>query len=269
MPDHLLISETFRSIQGEGVLTGVPSFFIRLAGCHLRCVWCDTPYASWEPAGDKLSVDELTQQVVASSVRHVVITGGEPLISPHLSALTQALRDRSIHITIETAAPQPALIPCLKNASPDAHVALLRQHIACDLVSISPKLANSTPTALTKGGSQLAHVEGAHESPSWSARHEQRRLSTESIAALLAACPAHQLKFVVASETDMAEIESLLAALRDEHAAAIEPGQVLLMPEGTPPSPQRMQAVARLCMERGYRYCHRVHVDVFGHTRGT
>src|SRR3954454_17489655 len=95
------IAEIFYSIQGEGKLTGVPSVFVRISGCNLRCVWCDTPYASWDPEGEDLQVDQIVQRVVAFGAHHVVVTGGEPMIMPDIAQLCDALKG---HITIETAA---------------------------------------------------------------------------------------------------------------------------------------------------------------------
>ena len=57
------VAELFYSIQGEGKLVGVPSVFVRASGCNLRCVWCDTPYASWNPEGDDVAVDEIVRRV--------------------------------------------------------------------------------------------------------------------------------------------------------------------------------------------------------------
>src|SRR5438477_2462200 len=84
------LSELFHSIQGEGKLTGVPSVFIRASGCNLRCVWCDTPYASWNPEGEDVPVDQIVQRVNAYNCKHVVLTGGEPVIMPDVSELCAA-----------------------------------------------------------------------------------------------------------------------------------------------------------------------------------
>src|SRR6266403_1884623 len=98
------LAELFHSIQGEGKLVGVPSVFVRASGCNLRCSWCDTSYASWDPEGDELAVEQIVQQVAAHPARHVVLTGGEPMIMPDIAELAAALRAREYHITIETAA---------------------------------------------------------------------------------------------------------------------------------------------------------------------
>src|SRR5213080_914951 len=81
------IAEIFHSIQGEGKLAGVPSVFVRASGCNLRCTWCDTPYASWDPEGENLNVDEIVARVKSFNVKHVVVTGGEPMIVPDVGAL--------------------------------------------------------------------------------------------------------------------------------------------------------------------------------------
>ena len=89
----MLISEIFYSIQGEGALTGVPSVFVRTSGCNLRCRWCDTMYTSWQPEGVQRSVDEIVREVERHPARHVVLTGGEPMIAPELPALAGRLRE--------------------------------------------------------------------------------------------------------------------------------------------------------------------------------
>ena len=235
----VLISETFTSLQGEGKLTGVPSWFCRLSGCNLRCRWCDTPYASWDPSGDQRSVDDLLSEARASGVTHAVLTGGEPMIFPELAPLSRGLREAGMHITIETAG------------------TVDRDDVACDLMSLSPKLANSTP------------LEADPRDPkgTWRIRHEERRIDLDALNALLGPARARdrQLKFVVTGPDDLAEIDGLLDRL-----SGWEPGDIVLMPEGvTVPSPDSVAWVVETCVERGWRYGHRLHIELFGDTRGT
>jgi 7-carboxy-7-deazaguanine synthase len=229
------VSEVFHSLQGEGELTGVPSVFIRTSGCNLRCAWCDTKYASWHPEGETVSVQQLVAEALRHPVRHVVLTGGEPMIAPELPELARRLHEAGLHITIETAG----------TVAPAG--------IACDLASISPKLANSTPAA-----GEIAEA--------WRSRHDALRLQPEVLGEWLAGYD-FQLKFVVAGSEDLTEIERLLAALPKRPP----PHKVLLMPEGTdlPTLEARRPLLVRACKERGYRYCERLHVALFGHARGT
>ena len=125
------IAEIFYSVQGEGSLVGVPSVFVRTSGCNLRCSWCDTPYTSWNPEGEDLTVEEILARADRfPAARHVVLTGGEPMIAPGIVELSQRFRELGLHITIETAG--TVFAP-----------------VACDLMSISPKLANSTPEGVS------------------------------------------------------------------------------------------------------------------------
>src|ERR1044071_7329276 len=78
------IAEIFHSVQGEGILAGVPSVFVRTSGCNLRCVWCDTPYTSWDPEGEDRALDQIIVETRGYPSRYVVITGGEPFLSPEL-----------------------------------------------------------------------------------------------------------------------------------------------------------------------------------------
>lgn len=242
--ETMLISESFTSIQGEGSLTGVPSWFCRLSGCNLRCTWCDTPYASWKPEGEKRTVGDLVDEARATGVRHAVLTGGEPMIFPQLAPLAAGLKEAGIHVTIETAG------------------TVDRADVEFDLMSLSPKLSNSTPIDDPRdtGGK-------------WARLHEARRIDVEALQGLIdrsAGPRSRQIKFVVTGEgeradRDLAEIDELLGRLK-----GWKPEEVMLMPEGTAlPGRARTDAVVRVCMERGWRYCHRLHIELFGDTRGT
>jgi 7-carboxy-7-deazaguanine synthase len=222
----LKIAELFYSLQGEGSLIGVPSFFIRTSGCNLRCSWCDTPYTSWQPEGSEMSLDAICAELQRYPARHAVVTGGEPMIAPEIAALTERLRALAMHITVETAGTQ-------------------FKQVACDLMSISPKLSNSTP-------------EGK-----WAGQHERLRLQLDVLKRLMATY-AYQLKFVIAAPEDLTELKSLVADLN----APAE--RIVLMPEGIDPVQLRERGLwlAELCKNEGYRFSPRLHVDLYGNRRG-
>ena len=229
------IAEIFYSIQGEGELTGVPSVFVRTSGCNLRCAWCDTPYASWDPEGPEMTLAEIVAEVQKHPTRFVVLTGGEPMVAKGIHELARELRSLGKHITIETAA----------TVAPSG--------IACDLASLSPKLANSTPATDT--------IEDA-----WIQRHEDRRLQPGVILEWLDGYH-HQLKFVVSAPGQIEEIEQILASV----GHPVTPETVQLMPEGRSVGELRGKEpwLLDLCKQKGYRYCNRLHIELFGNTRGT
>jgi len=220
------IAEIFHSLQGEGSLIGVPSVFVRTSGCNLRCSWCDTPYTSWKPEGEERSLDQILAQVGTHPARHVVVTGGEPMIAPEIVALTERLRTQSLHITIETAG-------------------TVFEPVACDLMSISPKLAHSTPEG--RLGIQ----------------HERLRFQPEVLQRLMAAYD-YQLKFVVAHPDDLNEIEPMLERISADRA------RVILMPEGVEPAILRQRGVwlAEIAKRQGFRFSPRLQVDLWGNRRG-
>lgn len=231
----MLIAETFYSIQGEGELTGVPSVFVRTSGCNLRCAWCDTPYASWQPEGEIRTIPQIVAAVESHpAARHVVLTGGEPMIAKDVHTLAAELKATGRHLTIETAA----------TVAPDG--------IACDLASLSPKLLNSAPDP-------LAHA-------AWRRKHESTRWQPDVVRAWVDRY-AYQFKFVVARPEDLDELEHMLAALHRE----IPRHKVLLMPEATSLERMRERAawLGDLCKARGYRYAHRLHIELYGNRRGT
>ncbi len=228
------IAEIFHSLQGEGELAGVPSVFIRTSGCNLRCRWCDTPYASWNPEGADLEPQEAARRALAFPAAHAVLTGGEPMAASGIHELATALRAAGRHITVETAGTLPP------------------GGIACDLASISPKLANSTPSEADAGP--------------WHARHESTRLQPGIVREWIRAFPC-QLKFVVQDHADLDEIRAFLDSL----AVAFPPHKVLLMPEGRdePTLQARAPWLAEQCKVLGFRYCARLQIALFGNTRGT
>jgi 7-carboxy-7-deazaguanine synthase len=222
----LKIAELFYSLQGEGALVGVPSVFIRTSGCNLRCSWCDTPYTSWQPEGTDLTLDQIVDEVRAHPARHVVVTGGEPMMLPELVPLTVRLRALGLHITVETAG-------------------TVFRPVVCDLMSISPKLSNSTPAG------------------PWAEQHDRLRTRHDALLELMGRYP-YQLKFVIERPGDMGEVRALLAALR------VDREHVILMPEGTERERLRERAVwlAEICKEEGFRFSPRLHVDLYGNQRG-
>jgi len=224
------ISEIFYSIQGEGMLTGVPSVFVRTSGCNLRCVWCDTPYTSWQPEGSDMTVEDILKAIRVYPGKHAVVTGGEPMIAPGIVELTKGIKQLGLHITIETAG-------------------TVFHPVACDLMSISPKLENSTPHERDGG--------------KWAAQHERLRYQPNVLKQLMAEYP-YQLKFVVASPDDMKEIATML---EDTHA---DRSRVVLMPEGTTPEAIRERApwLTEICKREGFRYSPRLHIDLWGNRRG-
>jgi 7-carboxy-7-deazaguanine synthase len=227
------ISEIFHSIQGEGKLAGVPSVFIRASGCNLRCVWCDTPYASWNPEGDDVSVSRIIDHVATYDCRHVVLTGGEPMIMPDIVELCDALYARGLHVTIETAA--TVFKP-------------LKLHLA----SLSPKLSNSTP--LEREGGRFAES------------HERARLNVPVIQQFIDSSSDFQLKFVVSQPNDIEEVQALLSQLSNWKSEDVQ-----LMPEGTDSLALEDRAgwIADICKKTGYRFCPRLHVMLYGNVRGT
>ena len=231
------IAEIYASLQGEGLLAGTPSVFVRTSGCNLRCHWCDTPFTSWEPVGEQRSVAEVVAAVSALGGRHAVITGGEPLLLPEVAELCRTLRADGMHVTIETAGTVFLDAPA-------------------DLMSISPKLASSAPPADTPGN--------------WAARHEKDRRRDDVILALMAG-GNYQLKFVIDSAGDLAEALAWIDDLGAARPEGVDRSRVLFMPQG-----RGLEELARTtawlapeCHARGIHLAHRYHIEWFGHTRGT
>lgn len=205
--------------------------FVRLSGCNLRCVWCDTPYASWKPEGEDLTLDRIVEEVRGYGARHAVVTGGEPMIFQEgIVELTRRLQDIGLHVTIETAG-------------------TVFEPVACDLMSISPKLANSTPRD--------------REGGRWAAQHDRLRYQPEVLRRLISEYD-YQLKFVAADPGDLGEIETIVREIGADRC------KVVLMPEGITAEAiaDRARWLVEVCKRERFRYSPRLHIDLWGDQRG-
>lgn len=182
-----------------------------------------------------MTVEAILAAVDAFPTRFVVVTGGEPMVAKEMAILLSKLREAGKHLTIETAG----------TVAPAG--------VACDLASISPKLAHSTPDEARAG-------------KAWVEKHERLRLQPE---VLRAWCSNYdfQLKFVVASEADVSEVQTVIESIGLE----IAPERILLMPEGITQEKlrERQGWLVEVCKRTGWRYSPRLHIDLFGNKRGT
>lgn len=260
------------TIQGEGMYSGIPSFFIRTSGCNLNCAWlgadgngspCDTPYSSHYPEKNQQTVEDIFETIMAnvriSNTSHVIISGGEPFIqSDRLTPLARMLNDKGIQITIET--------------NGTIYDANLMQYVK--LISISPKLSSSTPWE-----SHLKNT-GIDYSPKIAERHNKNRKNLTSISKLIVAAVSnlseYQLKFVVSKPSDVDEIIQEfylpLKVIIDEAMGfeVLNPTDVLLMPEGVTPESFKTKDkwVIESCLRYGFRFSPRLHAMYFGVKRG-
>ena len=235
--------EIFASLQGEGPSIGRPSVFVRLSRCNLACTWCDTAY-TWRFAGDNrphrdgvsfertanqvtLDEAEVATRIMALGRPRLVITGGEPLLQgAALARMVEALK-----------AAQPALhIEIETNGTIAPHPAL---DGLVDQYNVSPKLAHSGNPA------DLALI--------------PERLTA------WAADPRAYFKFVVAEQSDLAEIATL------QQRYAIPPERLYVMPEGTDSATLRTRSrwLAEAAQSAGWRFTDRLHIHLYGDTRGT
>lgn len=224
------IAEVFDSIQGEGEFAGTPSIFVRTTGCNLRCWFCDTPYTSLRPEGSLIPWRDLVDDILKRECQHIVLTGGEPLLQPDIVPLSSELRRAGRFVTVETAG--TVFLP-----------------VESDLMSISPKLSNSTP-------------EGPDR---WRIRHERDRLRDAVIRQLMSHSP-YQFKFVIDQPVDLDEVVEYLKGFPEN-----SPDRVWLMPQGIDQKTllEKGQWLMPATERLGYRYCPRRHIEMFGSVRGT
>jgi 7-carboxy-7-deazaguanine synthase len=206
--------------------------FVRASGCNLRCWFCDTPYTSWRPEGRDMSTDEIVAQVEEWDSRHVVVTGGEPMLFAELIPLCERLRRIGRHITVETAG-------------------TLYLPVACDLMSISPKFASSAPPAKAESR--------------WHRRHERERHRPEVIRRLITEYE-YQVKFVVDTPADLDEVNRYM-----EEFPKLSRDRVLLMPQGADQEQltARSEWLRPYCENEGLIFCPRKQIEWFGPVRGT
>jgi len=222
--------EIFRSIQGEGVNSGITASFLRLAFCNLKCSWCDTRYSwDWQHYDQNTEVIKMNSTDVAEHIRalgtkHLIVTGGEPLIQQKdLCELLASLKREKYYVEVETngtISPTDEIIPLV------------------DQWNVSPKLENSGTL------SSIREIPDAYR--------------------MFASLQSSYFKYVIQSENDLKEVHSLV------HKYRVSPARVLLMPEGTDRDTilTRGRWLAGLGNNQGYRLTTRLHVLLWGNSRG-
>lgn len=232
--------EIFHSLQGEGVSIGRPSVFVRLSGCNLACHWCDTPY-TWffeghagPHRGDRQydrRANSVTLDIAEVADR---IRGFD---CPHI-----------VFTGGEPLLQQPALAALCERLGPDYHI----------------EIESNGTVALTPGFAPCVHQLNLSPKLGHSGNAESARRNDAALAAY-ARDPRAWFKFVIAEPADAEEV----AALADRHAIA--PQRIILMPEGTDSATLHARSawLAPLCLDRGWRFTDRLHIHLYGDTRGT
>ena len=226
----LKISEIFESLQGEGVSTGAPCVFVRLAQCNLHCSWCDTKYTwdferyRYEDEVRVLSVADVAQQVNATSSRRLVLTGGEPLLQQR--ALQEFFARLAPDITVEvetngTIQPEPSALSRVNQWN------------------VSPKLANAGDP-------------------------ESFRIKPDILAAFRDTGRAY-LKLVVGGDADYAEADALVSRLAWPNERVL----LMPQASDREQLRRASLAVAEAASARSYRFSSRLHLELWGGRRGT
>ena len=194
----------------------------------MRCSFCDTPYTSWNPEGEQVSLDELAKQILASSAPHVVLTGGEPMLAPQLTELSEICREADKVITIETAG-------------------TVDRSVECDLMAISPKMQNSTP-----------------DDDAWSKRHEETRYQPAVVHSLLKRYNAI-LKFVIDLDDDVEEVADYLKEFPEVNGDHV---WLMPQTKTKQELSDKSDWVRQAAETHGFQFSSRLHVEKFGDVRG-
>lgn len=267
----LPVIELFTSIQGEGKYSGVPSHFIRVSGCNLRCVFkdsvCDTPYSSFHPEKSPYkSMDDIVkafkeQQEKYPKVKHLVITGGEPLLyKKELEEFLSRVYDDEMVVTIETNGTLPILNP-------------LGHNYRVDLYSVSPKLSTSVGEPGMKG--DYEYTQEMRD------RHENTRMNYQNLVNIVMRSFDYQFKFVYSGpecEDEIIRIYKEMGKLvRKEDDLVYKfyikhhPNKhTMLMCEGISASQldNHSKEAAEVCIKRGWTYTDRLHIRIWDNKRG-
>jgi len=237
----LLAEDSFISIQGEGKFTGVPSFFVRTLNCNLRCCWknedgtitkCDTAYASFPPFKDKKNFD-LIQTVNTleqyKNVKHIVLTGGEPMLQNDIVRTVQNFIDLNYNVTIET------------------NGTIYKRLPRTTFLSISPKLTSSY--SQTNSNDKALHISNNNFITT-----VQKLINRHNF----------QLKFVINNKEDLKEVLQIQKSLN------VKSENIYLMPQGvtTKQLNTKKEWLINTCIEHGYNYCNRLHIELWGNVKG-
>lgn len=241
-PKQVRISQDgiFYTLQGEGPLVGVPSLFVRLDTCNLRCKWgqteCDAAYTSWRPGSLRMDIDELVLQInhqmTMQKCRHVVITGGEPMLQAEaVQAICRSVIGRGGHTTIET------------NGT-------IQIGCAADLICLSPKLRSSTPF-----GTKYQQL------------HTENRWNPSAIRFLMEHY-SYYFKFVIDHPQDYHEVFTMLAEVGQRLP---DSDHVVFMPQGINQDEliEKGKWIAEDCKEFGVRFSPRLQIAIWGNKAGT
>lgn len=241
------------TIQGEGKLVGTPVLFIRTSSCNMRCGFidsiCDTAYSSFHPEKNRMKVGDVLEliEINRGNINSVVISGGEPTMQEEaLIELLKGLYNMDMHTTIET------------NATifhPDISM-------YCNLISMSPKLKSSIPS--------LALLAKEGQNSNWQKKHEDIRYNLGVIQSYITGAYQNgndfQLKFVCSSREDIIEIEENYV----KKLHYVEPSDIYIMPEGMTEEILKKNSIecVKLCIEKGWNFTPRLHINLFGQAKG-